>query len=276
MKSIRQAYLAPFCHCSPSREQELTKMTRRAKSPLRTSNFYKESGLSLVELLMVILLIGIMSGLASTQIDSILVWRQKQEIRQLAQTWNFLFHHSVAKGQAFRLVIDLDRDTYHVLREINQPSALQVQEVDFLSNLRTQGEQRRRAEEQTELLEAEGEQALNESLRGASLEELFSSMLYSDPHSSVQLTRPEELKSLAERHQLPEGLDITSVKLADQEPSEGQTFIRLSPRGSSQFAIIRLKALEEVDFSIFLNPSTGEIEIEEGFLDYEWTFQNQS
>ena len=226
---------------------------------------------------MVILLIGIMGALASNQIDSILVWKQKQEIRQLAQTWNFLFHHSVGKGQAFRLVLDLDDNSYRVLREIPvSPSAtLEVREVDLLSNLRTRREKERRKEAENEGLDEEEAQKLSESFRSGPLEDQFNSMLYSDPFTSVRLVPPEELKSLSEKHFLPESLEIREVQLAETSVEEGQTFIRLSPRGNSQFAVIRL-VVEEVDFSVFLNPSTGEVEVKEGFQKYEWTFQKNA
>ena len=213
-----------------------------------------------------------MSGLAAQRLDPIILWKQKEDIRKFAHTWEFLFHHAISRGETFRLVIDMDKDSYYVLREVRKREDIEVENVDYLENLRTRKEKERRAAEDEELLEVEEEVRVDEERRTGDLTTQFFEMAFADPYGAIQLARPSELKSLAKPKELTDGLSFQDMRVEENETDSGRAFIRLSPRGSSQFAVVHFLVEEEANFTVMMNPSTGKVSIKEGYEDFKWTY----
>jgi prepilin-type N-terminal cleavage/methylation domain-containing protein len=232
-----------------------------------------QSGFTLIELVFVIVLIGILGVAAANRIDSVIVWRQKSDIRKFLSTWEFLYTEALARGNGYRLVMNLDNNTYYVRREV-PITRTNVTDVDYLSNLRTKGEQARRALEEEEEIQTLDEEFEEEDLReGLPLDVLFYQSLYADPHGSLRLAQPLEFPSLAKKTTLTNGLRFHKVSTRRGTDTEGQPFIRFSPRGASDYAVVYFTTEDEHIFTAFMNPATGAISIKEGEHEYEWTPQ---
>ena len=227
-----------------------------------------DRGLTLVEVVLVVFLIGLMSTLVG-RFDAVVEWRLKGDVRKFIATWEFLYQQAIARGEAYRLVLDLEGNSYTVRREII-PEGDVVKQVDYLENLRTRREQIRRQEkEDEELLSVEEEIEQISARRSRSLDRLFFETLYRDPYSAVKLGRPIEFPSLAERVQLSPGLSFEDVVTTAGKVSEGRAQIRFSPKGAAEFAVVHISQGEQ-EYTVFMNPSTGGVSIEDGYKEYEW------
>ena len=237
---------------------------------LRHDDAFRQAGFTLVEVVVVIVLFALLATSVVSRFDVLSGWKDKESFRSFLNTWEFLFRESAAKGDAFRLVIDLDRNSYSAYREIPNPDD-NVQQVDRLKNLRLKSEQKRRAEqEQNAILSGEEEFQLEDRRQSESLEKLFFETAYPDPHGNVRLARPLDFPQLAESQLLPEGMRFRSVKVAGEFRQDGQAVIRFSPRGGTEFAIVYLQLRDQL-FSVYMNPTTGDVISRPGEVDVEWS-----
>lgn len=239
--------------------------------------YSSQAGVTLIELVLVIVLIVLISSVSVGRMDSLLIWKQKGDLRKLADTWEFLYREAVGRGEAYRLVLNLDRNSYAVRREVSlvgdRLEGGHVRNVDYLSGLRSEREQQRRSQRETEELPTlEEEFQAEDERQTGSLESLFYDIVFGDPEGPSRLAVPLEFPSLAEERVLTDGLRFTEIKTPRGEKEDGEAFIRFSPRGAADFAVVHLSA-GETPFTLFMNPSTGHVTIEEGTLDFEWTLR---
>lgn len=247
-----------------------------------------QRGFTLVELIVVILIIALMSGLAVRRLGATLAWQKKAEIRKFVNTWELLYQESLARGEAYRLIIDLtedlDRpDQYYVRKEM-VPLSDNVKQVDRLENLRLDSEKKRRADAELNDLPSVDEQIqIEQDLEQQDLQSLFYKSLYIDPFGDTQLTVPTEFPSLQKAQDLKGGLRIRDVQTEFGTIGRGQAFIRFSPRGGSDFAVIHIlmnadeisetskkNAPAEQIITILLNPWTGKAIVTNRDINYDW------
>lgn len=234
-----------------------------------------KSGFTLVEVVVVISLLVIISGLAISRIDSIRIWQQRSDIRRFTDTWEFLFNEALGRNSAYRLYIDFDAQQYYVRREVALPPG-EAQQVDLLQGLRLESEKRRLQEkEQQELLSVEEELKRDDQQKAGNIEVQFYQFVFGDAITGVRLARPSEFPSLAEPKNLSEGLKFRDIKSADGTKNSGLTYIRFSPRGSTDFVVLHLETGTRV-FTITMNPSTGELVLMEGDFDLNWAQNEQA
>ena len=232
-------------------------------------------GFTLIELIAVIVLVAILARIAIGNVDSVLIWRYRTDLRRFANTWQFLYDEAIGTGHAYRLIIDFEGNTYRVRREIRpMPKATtQTVDVDYLSNLRTQGEKKRRKEKENEEILSLEEQFKEDDLReGSALDDLFYQYLFGDPNQPVRLGTPLDFPELAEPRTFTSGLRFRDIRTLNGISDEDEVSIRFSPRGASEFAVVHLD-IEDSDyvFTVFANPSTGEVSLREGDMDFTWT-----
>lgn len=231
----------------------------------------KHKGFTLVELVLVILLIALISTLAATRFESIQIWKLKGDIRKFVDTWEFLYNEALARGDAYRLVLNLDENSYYVRREVPQTDNT-IRQVDYLENLRTKGERERRAKkkEEEERLSLEEEFAAEDERQNRPVETLFYEFIFADPGSSIRLAAPLEFPNLAKERKLIADVSFTDVTTRIGKVEDGKAVIRFSPSGASEFAVVHLKANEQ-EFTAVMNPASGEVTIHPGYKDFEWT-----
>lgn len=235
----------------------------------------QDAGLTLVELVLVVVLLALITTLAVTRLDSITGWKLERDLRQFAGTWEFLYNESFARGEAYRLILNLDEDYYYVRREVPL-SDNEGAKVDLLANLRLKSEKERRAKkEEEELLTLEEEFTEDDAKQNLPLERQFYDVEFNDPESAKRLARPLEFPSLADRQELSEGLGFRDVRLEGEAIKEGTVSLHLSPGGTAQFAVVHLNALDTV-YTIVIHPATGKVSIMPGDKDYEVPFNKES
>lgn len=216
-----------------------------------------------------------MSTLAVSKFNSLQGWRVKGGVRNLMTTWELLYNEASSKNRNYRLIIDLDEQTYFVRREV-VAQGFEAQQVDYLKNLRTKGEQKRRAQQEVENLGTLEEEFREDDFRqGAELDKLFFETIFADSGSIVRLARPLAFPKLAEPTILPEGLVIESVKVRGKTYTDGQPFIRISGRTGSDFAVIKIKVGEDQELTMVNDPGTGTFRLAPGNIDYEWSLDKR-
>ncbi|MCB0358731.1 MAG: prepilin-type N-terminal cleavage/methylation domain-containing protein [Bdellovibrionales bacterium] len=234
-----------------------------------------QRGFTLLEIILIIVLFAVASALVARQFGSIFGWKQQGEVRKLLATVNFLSEEAEGRGNGYRLIIDLSRESYYVLRETVDEER-SVRQVDYLANLRTKKEQERRAvEEREQLLSLEEEFEREDSRQSGSLETLFFEHIFADPYGGVRLARPLEFPELAQTKTFSDGIDLYELKTPRETIEEGEGFIRFPAGGSPEFASLKLRANDQV-FTLILNPATGRMQVVSGDVDFEWNESNAS
>ncbi len=225
-----------------------------------------DRGFTLLELIAVAALIAVLYVYAGSSLNFGTGSQEIAEVRRFANTWQFLFGEALGRGEAYRLVIDLDNQSYSAFREVPEvPGA--SRQVDHLENLRIDSQKKRRAERKQRNLEAEYEE--EDARQSGNLDGLFYQFLFSDAAGDDRLAPLLEFPSLQEPVKLSSNVLLRDVKLANELVTSGQIFIRLSPRGSSDFAVVHL-IVNEQPVTVFMNPSTGETTVIPREVDFEW------
>ncbi len=229
-----------------------------------------QRGLTLVELVVVVALIGLLAAFSVGRIDSIDIWKQKGDIRKFVDTLEFLVAESVIKKHAYRVVIDLDDNSYYVRREIRTKN--NVKNVDYLKNLRLKSEtERLKKKEEEELLSLE-EEFKEEDLRATEpLETTFYEYMFSDAEATHRLAIPLEFPELGKKKEFSEGLRIRDIETARGKISKGEFSLRYSTMMSGVLAVIHFQAGSHL-FSARINPAAGNVVVEDGDISFEKAF----
>lgn len=226
-----------------------------------------ERGFTLVEIVLVIVLIAFASSLVLSRTDAVMVWKQREEIRRFANTWEFLFREALASGDGFRLLIDLDANSYTVRREVLSANADDA-ELSSQASFTTKEERLRRQREDMKAISSLGDEfAIEDSRQSKPLPELYYDFLLSRSGSEVRLAAPLEFPEMAEEKTFSPGIDLVDLKLPDTVITEGIASIRLSSFGASSIAILHLTTAGEMA-SVSVNPSTGETLVSSGYQDF--------
>jgi prepilin-type N-terminal cleavage/methylation domain-containing protein len=235
---------------------------------------HSESGFTLIELVLVIVLIALISTFAAFRFESVALWKVDGDLRKFANTWQFLFGESYGRGDAYRLVVNLDENYYLVRREVPLEGTT-VRQVDYLANLRSKSEKARRArkEEEEELLSFDQELSQEDARQSGALDELYYETLFTDPHSPKRLAVPVEFPALAQKQQLTEGLSFRDVVIRGETTDSGRVAIRLAPRASAEPALVHLLAGGQV-FSVLINPATGRVSVVSGDINASEIFSD--
>lgn len=233
------------------------KCTRRQGSNILRENVV---GMTLIELVVVVALIAIIGSVIVVRVDSILGWKLESELRKFSHTLQLLRSDSVQRQERYRLVIDLDTQSYYVRREVPLDPGESL-DVDYLANLRTKGEQIRRQEAEESELQSLDEEFREQDLRlGGSLESLYYQSAFADPFASVRLGVPLSFPSLAERQELDSGIRIRDVEIGEDRITEGRVSLRFIGRNAAPEALIHFTAEENV-YTIVLHPQLAHVQI---------------
>jgi prepilin-type N-terminal cleavage/methylation domain-containing protein len=198
---------------------------------------------TLIELVVVIAILGIVMTVVGLRLGVFSFWNEETFIRRLSETIVFLHHQAVADQSFYQLEFDFEKNTYRigVLRS----------DADVNADLTDIGED-----------------------AGAITLELAA---YLNPSVGKEFTLipPPGFPSLAEPFKFPEGMFIErlrTVRGITEREKGAVDYIRFSPRGLSEFAVIHLGLRDTAQRTILVNPFTGNTEIFNGLKDFEWTY----
>jgi hypothetical protein len=254
------------------RQDPESKPLHSTRRPLPTS---PNSGLTLVELVMVILLVGLLATTITTRFDFLALYRKKGELRNFLNTWQYLLNEAAGDGNSYRFIIDIDRNSYLVRQEVPVPLS-NVRQVDRARNLRLRSEQMRREQlENDQALSAdETFRILDELEENLSLEELFAISQYPEPGRNVRLAIPVGLSGLAEEQFIAPPLKIIEVIVDGQSFRSGRVQLNFTSQGAGNVALVVFDLDGEV-VSAVLNPLSGESKISKGIVDYQFIERGQ-
>ncbi len=247
-------------------EREQIKMSKFGHSGLglrETSE--SERAFTLVELALVIVLLVTMSALAVSKFDALDLYRQRASMRSFLNTWEFLFQQAHAKGDSYRLLVNLDRASYTVRREV--PVASSSKTVDRVANLRLESErQRLQQKEDEKLLSLEEEYIEEDSRQGDTLENLYFGVVFRDPEGSFRLGVPLDFPSLAKDTKFINGLRLRDIVVGGEKKDSGVAAIRFSSRGTGEFALVHFLLGNSV-VTAYINPATGKVTVKDGDIE---------
>lgn len=202
-----------------------------------------QRGLTLIELVIVIVIVAIMATFTAYQSGTISFWREEGFIRRLSETIVFLHHQAVVDQAYYRLQFDIEKHTYQVgvmQTEAGNESSLAAAAADA----------------GTLTLELAG-------------------FLSPSIGRSQSMIPPPSFPSLAEPVEFPRELSISDIRTmrGKTEAADGGTpYILFSPRGFSEFAVIHLENDRGQPFTILVNPFTGLTDIYHEYKDFVWTY----
>lgn len=211
-----------------------------------------------------------MSTIAITKFGAIDSFRQKASIRRFINTWEFLHAQARARGESYRLTIDLGRNVYTVRREvpIEGPGS---KNVDYLKNFRLKSETERLAKEEEEKqLSLDDEYKEEDARQGDTLENIFLRTVFRDPEQNFRLGLPIEFPSFREEQALSPGVRFRDVAVGGEEVKDGIAAIRFTAAGAGEFATVHFQVEDSVMTAVS-NPATGRVDLSPGDLEFEWT-----
>jgi len=206
----------------------------------------KQTGLTLIEVVIVLLIIGLVTALVSVNLGTFSYWKEQGFIRRLRETLEFLHHQAVVDQSFYRIEFDLERNTYRigVVRPEDDPNSTELAQTTAGSGLLT-------------------------------LE--LAAFLNPSPGGITTMIPPPSFPSMAQPVQLPADVifdDIVSMRGKDL-PSDGVTpYVLFSPRGFSEFGVIHMKLSNGAQVTLLINPFTGLVETHNGYKEFQWTYGN--
>jgi type II secretory pathway pseudopilin PulG len=228
---------------------------------------HKEKGLTLVELAVIVLLLGVFSAIVVTRFDAISAYRQNGELRTFLNTWQFLLNEAAADGNSYRLIVDLDSNSYLVRQEIPlPPEATENVDLNKGLRLRSEKERRKRKEDEGALTPDEAFRLLDEQERVRSLDELFALSVYVDPGNNVVLSQPINFPSMGQEQGFSGSIKIQSVTVDGVEINRGRASLHFTPQGAQNIAVITFNIDGQIR-SALLNPLSGESQLITGATD---------
>lgn len=221
--------------------------TVRSSKPTSNLRRYKNSfGLTLIEIVVVLMLVGALLLLAGQSLGTFTYWKEEGTIRSLSELISFLHRQAVVDQTYYRLELNFEKDEYRVWTVLPDP--------DLPQNLA-----------------AYGADVGNLTRELAS----FLSPAMSDAQS---LSPPQTFPSLADAVQLPPGMhfrDVRTMAGKKEAAQGGSAYVTFSPRGFSEFAVIHLLQSAGSVITILVNPFTGNTEVFNADKDFQWTYSKK-
>jgi len=204
----------------------------------------RERGITLVELVLVIVIVGLMLAVTIVRLGTFDFWREVSTVRKLSELVVFLNNQAVMDQAFYRLEFDFESNSYRV----------GVMRSDESASLAASGS--------LSALELEKVALLSPSLDG-----------------EVTMIPPPSFPSLAEPTELPKTMFFEDIvtprgKVRFDDRRDYNPFILFSPRGSSEFAVIHLGFRDNTHVTILVNPWTGLAETFKEYKDFQWTMGN--
>lgn len=264
--------LTRMLQCVPRAQQHLKDSSVPRLRPINLVDHQR--GMTLIELVVVISLVAIIGSFVVLRLDSLLSWRAESDIRQFTHALQLIRNDSLQRQERYRMVINLDSQTYYVRREVPLEPG-EIKNVDLLQNLRTKGEQaRRQQEEETDLLSLDEEFKELDIAEGGALEQRYYQSIFADPEANVRLGVPLNFPSMAEAKGFDSAVKIRDIEIGDQKIERGTVALRFLARAPSPEALIHFQAIDETQiYTITIHPQAQNISILGGDISAKDAFK---
>lgn len=216
----------------------------------------RAGGFTLLELIVVVVIFAVVATLIGTRAGSFGFFSEEGTLRRLSETISFLHYQALADQKTYQLELDLGQNSFKVgqLTDVGPP------DPEIVKIFQDAG-----------ILSLDLALMLNPSINA---DQIFS--------------EPEGFPSLSEPYKLPGDMEFIDVRtmrgmvtppsssLGNRNPEDpnrpGVAYIRFSPRGFSEFAVIHIRLGNQKEVSLLVNPFTGETSIIRGYKDFEWSY----
>ncbi len=198
-------------------------------------------GFTLIELILVIVIVGLATGLLSVRLGAFDFWKEQTTLRKLKETIVLLNNQAVIDQAFYRLEFDLEENLFRVgvMRE-EDPTANVVAGVNL-----------------------------------APLEQEESGLLSPSMPSGATMIPPPSIPSLAQPTKLPGKLVLMDVVTRRGKAVRGEgrnnPYLLFYPSGFSDFGVIHISTGEDSSITIMSNPWTGLAQEYPGYREFKWT-----
>jgi prepilin-type N-terminal cleavage/methylation domain-containing protein len=200
----------------------------------------RDAGFTLIELVLVIVIVGLATGLLTVRFGALDAWKEQTTLKKLSETIVLLNNQAVIDQAFYRLEFDLEENLFRVgvMRE-EDPSADVVNGVNLAP------------------LELEEARLLSPAMpRGATM------------------IPPAWIPQLAQPTKLPGRLVLMDIVTRRGKSVRGEgrenPYLLFYPTGFSDFGVIHISKGADSSVTIFSNPWTGVAEVYDGYKEFKW------
>jgi general secretion pathway protein H len=214
----------------------------------------KRDGISLIEVLVVLAIVGLLGGVVVYSIRSIAKTDLRTSAAKLAGAIRYCFDRSMTSGAYFRLVLDLDKNKYWVEKS---------DERMYLQRDKEKVDKKGKAYDRDEKEKKEAEEDKLDEERFAGKNPLAAAL---EPPPKPKKAHFEAFKDA----NLPEVSLPRKVALFDvytprqEEPYRaGRAYLYFFPDGHTERALVRLQSGDDW-YSLVVHPLNGRVEVKSG------------
>ncbi len=222
-----------------------TRIQSPAPRPLRSPG-----GFTIVELILVIVIVGLATGLIAVRTGTLDAWREQTALRKLTETIVLLNNQAVMDQSFYRLDFNLEDNSYKV----------GVMRAEYQAGGNSD-----------DSLMQPGGGRVNLPILQLELAELLSPAI----GDSATLIPPPSIPSLADPVKLPGRLVLLDVSTPRGKITAGDRrsnpFLLFYPSGFSEFGVIHISTGGDSAITILSNPWTGLAEVYNDYRDFKWT-----
>ena len=208
------------------------------------------SGFTIVELILVVVVVGLATGLIAVRTGTLDAWREQTALRKLTETIVLLNNQAVMDQCFYRLDFDLQNNSYRVGAMRAEYGSTGGDSNDSLQP---------------------GAGQINLPILQLELAELLSPAV----GDSSTLIPPPDIPSLASPVKLPGRyvfLDVTTPRgRVAAGDNRRNPFLLFYPSGFSEFGVIHISTGGDSAITILSNPWTGLAEVYNDYREFKWT-----
>lgn len=201
-------------------------------------------GFTLIEMLVVLAIVAGMMGAAVYGLNTVTAANLRDEAMRLTSVMQFTWSRAAVEQVNYRLVIDLDKNTYWT----------EVSDANVVKALSEAGDLRRQMDKRAENDEIEQEEGLDEDSIGYE----------TDPFGISQATSFTRAENAAiEPKNFHDGIEIYQVLTTRQDApiTDGVAAVSFFPDGFQEPVIIVLRDSHGAFYSVINEPLTGRVKI---------------
>jgi len=217
---------------------------------------YADAGMTLIEVMVVLVLVALMVGSAVAGIRSMAKSDLRASASKMAGAIRYLFDRASTTGKVHRLVLDMDKERYWA----------EVSDDRFVMAGGRETEESRKKE--ADKLAKEAEEAAKRADEKAGLDEM-------QARYKPEEFRPKRARFGAFKEMAVKPVDLKGARIADlytprlADPLDvGKGYIYFFPLGMTEAAIVHLTDLKrDAVYSLVVHPLTGRVQIKNSYVE---------